>query len=45
MTWKEEVQKIVQKGCTNSDIEDFVEAHPELIQKSTEKIFGIFCTS
>lgn len=30
MTWKEEVQKIVQKGCTDSDIEDFVEAHPEI---------------
>lgn len=27
MNWKEEVKQIVEKGCTDSDIEDYIEEH------------------
>ena len=30
MDWKEELQKILSKGRTDSDIEDFVDEHPEI---------------
>lgn len=26
--WKEEVKTIIEKGCTDSDIEDYLEVHP-----------------
>lgn len=30
MDWKEEVKKIVMGGCTDSDINEYIEGHPEL---------------
>ncbi len=30
MSWKEELQKIIENGCTDSDIEDFVDEHLEI---------------
>lgn len=30
MTWKDEIKLIIENGCTDSDIEDFVELHPEV---------------
>lgn len=29
MNWKEELTKILEDGCTDSDIEDFVYNHPD----------------
>ena len=30
MNWKDELEKILEKGCSDSDIEDFVDEHPEV---------------
>ena len=30
MDWKEKIKKIMRGGCTDSDIEDFIDEHPEL---------------
>ena len=30
MDWKTELQNIIKVGCTDSDIEDFIEKHPEV---------------
>ena len=29
-TWKEEIKNIIDNGCTDSDIEDYVFEHPEI---------------
>ena len=28
--WKEEIKSIVEKGCSDSGIEDYIEEHPDL---------------
>lgn len=28
--WKQEIKRIVQNGCSDSDIEDFVDEHPDI---------------
>lgn len=33
MDWKETLKKILENGCTDSDIEDFVFEHPEINEK------------
>ena len=33
MDWKEELKRIIEKGCTDSDIEDFKDEHPEIKAK------------
>lgn len=30
MNWKDELTKIMESGCTDSDIEDFIDNHPEI---------------
>ena len=30
MDWKDEVRQIVERGCTDSDIEDYIEKHPNI---------------
>ena len=30
MDWKEEIKNIVTKGCSDSDIEDYIDEHPSL---------------
>lgn len=30
MNWKLKLKNILEAGCTDSDIEDFVESHPEI---------------
>lgn len=30
MDWKEELGKLLEKGCSDSDIEDFVDEHPDV---------------
>ena len=30
MTWKDEIELIIKKGCTDSDIEDYLSEHSEL---------------
>lgn len=30
MFWKEELDDLLKKGCTDSDIEDFADEHPEV---------------
>lgn len=30
MDWEEELIQIINDGCTDSDIEDFVEEHPDI---------------
>ncbi len=30
MNWKEELKKIIENGCSDSDIEDFADEHPEI---------------
>lgn len=30
MDWKEEIKNIIDKGCSDSDIEDYIEEHPSL---------------
>lgn len=30
MDWKEELDKMLENGCTDSDIEDFEDAHPNV---------------
>lgn len=34
MDWKDELNKILENGCTDSDIEDFVYEHPEVDGKN-----------
>lgn len=33
MNWKKELTKIIKSGCTDSDIEDYLEEHSELNKK------------
>ncbi len=33
MDWKETLSDLIQNGCTDSDIEDFVNAHPDINAK------------
>ncbi len=33
MSWKEELKKIIENGCTDSNIEDFVAEHPKINKK------------
>lgn len=30
MTWQDEIELIIKKGCTDSDIEDYLSQHSEL---------------
>lgn len=30
MNWKDELTKILDLGCTDSDVEDFINKHPEV---------------
>lgn len=30
MDWKEELKNLIEKGCSDSDIEDFLNKHPEI---------------
>lgn len=30
MDWKEELHQMLNKGCSDSDIEDYIDNHPEL---------------
>lgn len=30
MDWKDELKRIMENGCSDSDIEDFVDAHPKV---------------
>ena len=30
MDWKKELDKLLKKGCSDSDIEDFVDEHPKI---------------
>lgn len=29
MNWQENLKRILENGCTDSDIEDFIDEHPE----------------
>lgn len=40
MDWKEEISKIVKSGCTDSDIEDYLEAHPDI---SGKEVWDFVC--
>ena len=40
MDWKEEISKIVKSGCTDSDIEDYLEAHPDI---SGQEMWDFVC--
>ena len=33
MDWKEELKKIIENGCTDSDIEDFIDDNPHVNPK------------
>ena len=33
MNWKDELKKIIESGCSDSNIEDFVYEHPEVEAK------------
>lgn len=33
MDWKDELNKILENGCTDSNIEDFVDEHPKVNAK------------
>ena len=30
MSWQDELKKLIESGCSDSDIEDFVDEHPEV---------------
>ena len=40
MDWKEEISKIVMSGCTDSDIEDYLEDHPDI---SGKEVWDFVC--
>lgn len=33
MNWEDELRKIIENGCSDSNIEDFVDEHPEIKAK------------
>ena len=33
MNWKDELKEIIENGCTDSYIEDFVDEHPKVNAK------------
>lgn len=39
MDWKEELKKIMENGCTDSDIEDFVDEHPEVNENIWDYVY------
>ena len=30
ISWQEELKKLMESGCSDSDVEDFVDEHPEV---------------
>lgn len=39
MDWKKELNKILKNGCTDSNIEDFIEKHPEINENVWDYVF------
>ena len=39
MSWKDEVNKILDNGCTDSDIEDFIDEHPEVDENIWDYVY------
>lgn len=39
MNWKEELNKILENGCSDSDIEDFIDEHPEINENIWDYVY------
>lgn len=39
MDWKDELNKILDNGCTDSDIEDFIDEHPEVDENIWDYVY------
>lgn len=39
MDWKDELNKILENGCTDSDVLDFIDEHPEVNENIWDYIY------
>ena len=42
MSWKDELNKIMEYGCTDSDIEDFIDEHPEADENIWDYVYEYY---
>lgn len=42
MDWKDELNKILDNRCTDSDIEDFIDEHPEVDENIWDYVYEYY---